>query len=279
VARHSKRYREAVEAVDAERIYSLEEALGILVSLPGARFDESVEIAVNLGVDPKHADQMVRGAIGLPHGVGRDVRVLVFAKGDKETEAEEAGADFVGGEELAKRIQSEGWLEFDRVIAAPDMMGVVGRLGRVLGPRGLMPNPKLGTVTPNVGQAVREQKAGKVEYRVDKAGIVHCAIGKSSFGAEKLWENASALIDALNKAKPAVAKGTYMKKIAVSTTMGPGRQGRSRVAARVEGRLRAGVRACLPVHRRKRRSPTWARRCPGQRASSWRTIEGWPSRT
>ncbi len=222
MARHSKRYATAVQAIDVMKTYSLEEALEVLKGLPQAKFDESVDIAINLGVDPKHADQMVRGAIVLPHGIGKDVRVLVFAKGDKEHEARDAGADFVGGDELAKKIQNEGWLEFDRVIASPDMMGVVGKLGRVLGPRGLMPNPKLGTVTPNVGQAVQEQKAGKVEYRVDKAGIIHCAIGKRSFDLEKLWQNASALIETIAKAKPPAAKGTYMKKIAVSTTMGPG---------------------------------------------------------
>ncbi len=220
--KQSKRYKQAFEAIDADRLYSLEDAFGAMLELPTAKFDESVDIAINLGVDPKHADQMVRGAIVLPHGVGKDVRVLVFAKGDKEKEAQEAGADFVGGDELAKKIQDEGWLDFDRVIATPDMMGVVGRLGKVLGPRGLMPNPKLGTVTPNVAQAVSDQKSGKVEYRVDKSGIIHCAIGKRSFTLEKLVENASALIDVVLKAKPASAKGTYMKKIAVSTTMGPG---------------------------------------------------------
>jgi large subunit ribosomal protein L1 len=220
--RQSKRYKQAAETIDAERLHSLEEAFETMLQLPTAKFDESVDIAINLGVDPKHADQMVRGAIVLPHGVGKDVRVLVFAKGDKEKEAQEAGADFVGGDDLAKKIQDEGWLEFDRVIATPDMMGVVGRLGKVLGPRGLMPNPKLGTVTPNVAQAVSDQKSGKVEYRVDKSGIIHCAIGKRSFSKEKLIENASALIDTVLKAKPAAAKGTYMKKIAVSTTMGPG---------------------------------------------------------
>jgi large subunit ribosomal protein L1 len=212
----------AVEAIDRTRLYPLQEAIQVLKGLPETKFDESVDIAINLGVDPKHADQMVRGAIVLPHGVGKAVRVLVFAKGDKENEAKDAGADYVGGEELANRIQNEGWMEFDRVIASPDMMGVVGKLGRVLGPRGLMPNPKLGTVTPNVRQAVEEQKAGKIEYRVDKAGIIHCAIGKRSFDAEKLWENASALIDIVLRAKPSTAKGTYMKKIAISTTMGPG---------------------------------------------------------
>ena len=218
----SKRYRQARDGVDPEKLYSLEEALKRLKDAPAAKFDETVDIAINLGVDPKHADQMIRGAIVLPNGVGRSTRVLVFAKGDKEKEALEAGADHVGADELAKKIQDEGWFDFDRVIATPDMMGVVGRLGRVLGPRGLMPNPKLGTVTPNIGDAVRDQKAGKVEYRVDKAGIVHCGIGKVSFDSEKLWENASALLDVILKAKPASTKGTYVKKIAVSSTMGPG---------------------------------------------------------
>ncbi len=219
--KQSKRFKKAIDGVDLDRLYSLEEAFKMVKSVPVAKFDETVDIAINLGVDPKHADQMIRGAIVLPNGVGRDTRVLVFAKGDKENEAKEAGADYVGGDELAKKIQ-DGWFEFDRVIATPDMMGVVGRLGRVLGPRGLMPNPKLGTVTPNVGDAVRDQKAGKVEYRVDKAGIVHCGIGKVSFDTEKLWQNASALIDVIVKAKPASTKGIYLKKIAVSSTMGPG---------------------------------------------------------
>jgi large subunit ribosomal protein L1 len=222
VAKNGKRFKMAIEAVDKTRLYDLQEAIVLLKGLPETKFDESVDLAINLGVDPKHADQMVRGAIVLPHGVGKSVRVLVFAKGDKENEAKAAGADHVGGEELANRIQNEGWMDFDRVIASPDMMGVVGKLGRVLGPRGLMPNPKLGTVTPNVAQAVEEQKAGKVEYRVDKSGIIHCAIGKRSFGADALWENASALIDVVLKARPASTKGIYMKKIAISTTMGPG---------------------------------------------------------
>jgi large subunit ribosomal protein L1 len=220
--KQSKRFRQAREAVDPDKLYSLEDALKQIKDSPAAKFDETVDIAINLGVDPKHADQMIRGAIVLPNGVGRTTRVLVFAKGDKEKEALEAGADHVGGDELAKKIQDEGWFDFDRVIATPDMMGVVGRLGRVLGPRGLMPNPKLGTVTPNVGDAVRDQKAGKVEYRVDKAGIVHCGIGKVSFDSEKLWENASALLDVILKAKPASTKGMYVQKIAVSSTMGPG---------------------------------------------------------
>jgi large subunit ribosomal protein L1 len=219
--KQSRRFKQAVEGIDFDRLYSLEEAFKMVKAVPVAKFDETVDIAINLGVDPKHADQMIRGAIVLPNGVGRATRVLVFAKGEKEKEAQDAGADHVGGDELAEKIQG-GWFEFDRVIATPDMMGVVGRLGRVLGPRGLMPNPKLGTVTPNVGDAVREQKAGKVEYRVDKAGIVHCGIGKVSVDDEKLWRNASALIDVIMKAKPASTKGTYMKKIAVSSTMGPG---------------------------------------------------------
>ena len=222
MASQSKRYRAAAERIDRDKTYPLNEAIGILKECEGPKFDESVELAINLGVDPKHADQMVRGAIVLPHGIGKDTRILVFAKGEKEKEAKAAGADYVGGEELAKKIQDEGWLEFDRVIATPDMMSVVGRLGKVLGPRGIMPNPKLGTVTMDVGNAVREQKAGKVEYRVDKAGIVHVAIGRKSFDAEKLVANAATLIDVVVKAKPATTKGGYMKKISVSTTMGPG---------------------------------------------------------
>lgn len=217
----SKRFNEAAGRVDREKLYAIGDAVTLLKDLPAPKFDESVDIAVRLGVDPKHADQMVRGAIVLPHGTGREVRILVFAKGDKEAEARDAGADHVGGDDLAKKIQ-EGWLEFDRVIATPDMMGVVGRLGKVLGPRGLMPNPKLGTVTPDVARAVSEQKSGKVEYRVDKTGIVHCSIGKRSFDSNQLLDNFGALIDAIDKAKPASTKGTYMKSIGLSTTMGPG---------------------------------------------------------
>ncbi len=220
--RASKRYRNARDAVDREKLHTLEEAVRIIAAQPTAQFDETVDIAINLGVDPRHADQMVRGAIVLPHGIGKETRVLVFAKGEKEKEAEAAGADYVGGEEFAKKIQNEGWLEFERVIATPDMMSVVGRLGKVLGPRGLMPNPKLGTVTMDVGAAVGEHKAGKVEYRVDKAGIIHVVVGKRSFDAQKIVENAAALIDAVVKAKPPAAKGIYMKKISISTTMGPG---------------------------------------------------------
>ena len=217
----SKRMRAGAGAVDRLRAYPLREAVELLKSAPPLKFDESVDLAVTLGVDPKHADQMVRGGLVLPHGTGRSVRILVFAKGEKEKEATAAGADHVGGEDLAKRIQ-EGWLDFDRVIATPDMMGVVGRLGRVLGPRGLMPNPKLGTVTADVGRAIAEQKSGKVEYRVEKAGIVHVSIGKRSFTVDQLVDNATTLIDALARAKPSSAKGTYMKRITISSTMGPG---------------------------------------------------------
>lgn len=222
MARRSKRYRKAAESIDSDKLYTLEDAIAVIKSFPATVLDESVDLAINLAVDPKHADQMVRGAVVLPHGIGKAVRVLVFAKGDKEQEARDAGADFVGGDDLAKKIQDEGWMEFDRVIASPDMMGVVGRLGKVLGPRGLMPNPKLGTVTPNVAQAVGEQKAGKVEFRVDKAGIIHCSIGKRSLEAQAIVENASELITTVQKARPATTKGIYMKKITVSTTMGPG---------------------------------------------------------
>jgi large subunit ribosomal protein L1 len=221
-SRASKRFKAATALVDRNKSYTLPEAVALLKQTPGARFDESVELAINLGVDPKHAEQMVRGAVVLPHGVGKTARVLVFAKGAKEKEAREAGADHVGGEELAKKISEESWLDFDRVIATPDMMGVVGRLGKILGPRGLMPNPKLGTVTMDVGNAVREQKTGKVEYRVDKAGIVHVAVGKRSFEPEQLVANAGALIDVVMRAKPAASKGAYLKKITISTTMGPG---------------------------------------------------------
>jgi large subunit ribosomal protein L1 len=217
----SKRYRGAAETVDRSKAYSLQDAVALLKAMDGAKFDESVDLAINLGVDPKHADQMVRGAIVLPHGIGKDTRVLVFAKGEKEKEARDAGADFVGGEEFAKKIQEESWLDFDRVIATPDMMSVVGRLGKILGPRGVMPNPKLGTVTMDVGAAVREQKAGKVEYRVDKAGIIHVAVGKRSFEANQLVDNAALLIDVVMKAKPAVSKGIYLKKVVLTSTMGP----------------------------------------------------------
>ena len=217
----SKRMTQALSQMDRDRNYALREAVELLKAAPSAKFDESVDLSVNLGVDPKHADQMVRGGLVLPHGTGKTVRILVFAKGEKEKEAQAAGADHVGADDLAKKIQ-EGWLEFDRVIATPDMMGVVGRLGKVLGPRGLMPNPKTGTVTMDVTRAVSEQKSGKVEYRVEKAGIVHVSVGKKSFSVDQLVDNATALIDALVRAKPASAKGTYLKKISISTTMGPG---------------------------------------------------------
>jgi large subunit ribosomal protein L1 len=218
----AKAYAKASAQIEADKAYSVEEAVDLAKRVAHAKFDETVELAVRLGVNPKHADQMVRGAVLLPHGTGKSVRVIVFAKGEKEREAREAGADVVGAEDLAQKIQNENWLDFDRVIATPDMMGVVGRLGRILGPRGLMPNPKLGTVTMDVTTAVREQKAGKVEYRVDKAGIIHAVIGKRSFDVAKLVDNAAALLGAVLRARPAAAKGIYMKKISISTTMGPG---------------------------------------------------------
>ncbi len=222
MAKVGKRLRAARAKIDRQRRYPLEEAVAALLATDAARFDETVELAVRLGVDPRQADQNVRGTCQLPHGTGRSVRVLVFAKGDKVREALEAGADHAGGEELASRISGEGWLEFDRAIATPDMMAVVGRLGKILGPRGLMPNPKVGTVTMDVAKAVKELKAGKVEYRVEKAGIVHVPIGKRSFGVEKLVENARAVIQSLIRAKPAAAKGTYLKAVSLATTMGPG---------------------------------------------------------
>ena len=223
MAKRSKRYRKAAERIDRARRYPLDEAIRTLVAEDGkAKFDETVELAVKLGVDPRQADQNVRGTVILPHGTGKSVRVLVFAKGDKAKEAQEAGADHVGAEDIAKKIQEEQWLDFDTAIATPDMMGVVGRLGKVLGPRGLMPNPKVGTVTFDVGKAVREVKAGKVEFRVEKAGIVHVPIGKRSFGPERLIENAHTLLTSLLRAKPAAAKGNYMQSVAVATTMGPG---------------------------------------------------------
>ena len=217
----AKRHRVALDQVDRTKKHTLEEAIALVKKSAYAKFDETVEIAVRLGVNPKYADQMVRGAIVLPHGTGQTVRVLVFAKGDKEREAREAGADFAGSDELIQRVQ-EGFLDFDRVIATPDMMSSVGKLGRILGTRGLMPNPKVGTVTFDVEKAVQEAKAGKVQYRVEKAGIVHCRIGKLSFSDDKLVENARALVQALIRVKPSTAKGTYLKSIALSSTMGPG---------------------------------------------------------
>jgi large subunit ribosomal protein L1 len=217
-----KKYREAAKKIDPERRYSLEEALQIVVQNKIAKFDETVEIAVRLGVDPRQADQNVRGTVVLPHGTGSVARVLVVAKGEKEREAREAGADFVGGEEIIKRIQEENWLDFDRVIATPDMMGQVGRIGKILGPRGLMPNPKVGTVTFDIAKAVAEIKAGKVDYRVDKAGVVHARVGKLTFGEQKLLDNIKALLGAIVRSKPASAKGNYVRSVALSTTMGPG---------------------------------------------------------
>jgi large subunit ribosomal protein L1 len=211
----------ALQKPDKSRRYALSEAISLVKELAFANFDESVDVAVRLGVDPKHADQMVRGAVVLPHGTGKTNRVLVFAKGEKVSEAEAAGADFVGGDDLVAKI-NEGWLDFDTVIATPDMMGQVGRLGRVLGPRGLMPNPKVGTVTFDVSKAVSEAKAGKVEFRVEKAGIVHAQVGKKSFGEPELAGNVQSLVGALVKAKPPAAKGTYLRSITLSSTMGPG---------------------------------------------------------
>ncbi len=216
-----RRRNEALEKVDRQRRYSLQEACSLVKEVSFARFDETVDVAVRLGVNPKHADQMVRGAVVLPHGTGKTNRVLVFAKGDKAKEAEEAGADHVGADELVAKVQ-EGWLEFDTVVATPDMMGQVGRLGRILGPRGLMPNPKVGTVTFEVSKAVRDAKAGKVEFRVERAGIVHAPVGKRSFESSAIEDNVRAIIGALAKAKPASAKGTYMRSITLSSTMGPG---------------------------------------------------------
>ena len=217
----SKRLNAARTQVDRLRAYPVLAAFELVKQTSSTKFNETVDVAVNLGVDPRHADQMVRGAVVLPHGTGKTIRVAVFAKGEKEREAREAGADIVGGDELAQRIQ-EGFMDFDATIATPDMMGVVGRLGRVLGPRGLMPNPKVGTVTFDVAQAVRDMKAGRVEFRVEKAGILHAPLGKASFTAEQLADNFAALIDTLNRLKPATAKGTYMRRITVSSTMGPG---------------------------------------------------------
>lgn len=219
--RRGKRYQEALKKIEPGRTYEVAEACALVKETAVARFDETVELAVRLGVDPRHADQMVRGAVALPHGTGKAVRVVAFAKGERAREAEAAGADVVGDEELVARIQG-GWLDFDVAVATPDMMGAVGRLGKILGPRGLMPNPKSGTVTMEIGTAVREIKAGKIEFRTEKAGIVHVPVGKVSFPAEHLAENVYAVLDALVRAKPAAAKGTYVRSVTLSTTMGPG---------------------------------------------------------
>lgn len=220
--KHGKKYLESSKQYDKYKLYDPREGLETVLATHKANFDETVELHVRLGVDPRHADQQVRGAVVLPHGTGRKVRVLVFAKGEKAQEAKDAGADYVGDEELAQKIQKESWFDFDVCVATPDMMGVVGRIGRILGPKGLMPNPKSGTVTMDVAKAISDIKAGKVEYRVDKTSIVHCPIGKVSFGVDKLEENLMALMEAIVKAKPAAAKGTYLKSITLATTMGPG---------------------------------------------------------
>jgi large subunit ribosomal protein L1 len=220
--KHGKNYLESAKLVDRSKLYEPEEALDLVQQIAKAKFDETIELSIRLGVDPRHADQQVRGAVVLPHGTGKDVKVLVIAKGEKAREAEEAGADFVGDEDMIAKIQNENWFGFDVCVATPDMMGLVGRLGRVLGPKGLMPNPKSGTVTMDVAKAIKDIKAGKVEYRVDKSSIVHVPIGKKSFGTEKLNENLQALMDAIIKAKPAAAKGTYLRSVVLSSTMSPG---------------------------------------------------------
>ncbi len=220
--KHGKKYQDSFKQIDRQKLYDPREGIEAVLKTAKAKFDETVEVSIRLGVDPRHADQQVRGAVVLPNGTGKKVRVLVFAKGEKAKEAQEAGADYVGDEDLVKKIQTENWFDFDVCVATPDMMGVVGRIGRVLGPKGLMPNPKSGTVTMDVTKAIADIKAGKVEYRVDKTSIVHCPVGKVSFGADKIEENLSTLMDAIIKAKPATAKGTYLKSIVVSTTMGPG---------------------------------------------------------
>lgn len=217
-----KNYQDSAKLFDSAKLYDPSEALGLVVQTAKAKFDETIEVHIRLGVDSRHADQQVRGAVVLPNGTGKTKKVLVFAKGDKAAEAEAAGADFVGAEDMLAKIQGENWFGFDVVVATPDMMGIVGRLGKVLGPKGLMPNPKSGTVTMDVKKAVEELKAGKIEYRLDKTNIIHCPLGKASFGAEKLIENYTTLYDAVLKAKPAAAKGQYMKSIVVTSTMGPG---------------------------------------------------------
>ena len=220
--KHGKKYVDSLKVVDRTKLYDPNEALDVCVKTAAAKFDETVEVHVKLGVDSRHADQQVRGAIVLPHGTGKNIRVLAICKEDKVDAAKEAGAEYVGGADLIAKIQNEGWMDFDVVITTPDMMGMVGRLGKVLGPRGLMPNPKAGTVAPDIGRAVQEAKAGKIEYRLDKTNIIHCVIGKASFGVEKLQENFDALLGAIIKAKPASSKGQYIKSCVVAATMGPG---------------------------------------------------------
>jgi len=222
MSNRGKKYQEMMNKIDKTKSYTALEAVDLLKATRYAKFDETVEVAVNLGVNPRHADQMVRGAVVFPHGLGKTTKVVVFAKGDKEKEARDAGADFVGGQDLITKILDEGWLNFDKAIATPDMMGLVGKVARILGPRGLMPNPKVGTVTFDIAQAVKEMKAGRAEFRVDKAGIIHAPIGKASFESQKLVENLQALIELLARLKPSTAKGVYMKKATLSSTMGPG---------------------------------------------------------
>ena len=220
--KRGKKYQESIKLLDKSKLYDPAEAVDLAVKMSKAKFDETVEAHIKLGVDSRHADQQVRGAVVLPHGTGKKIRVLVFAKGDKAIEAQNAGADYVGAEELIPKIQNENWFEYDIIVATPDMMGVVGRLGKILGPKGLMPNPKAGTVTMDVTKAINDIKAGKIEYRLDKTNIIHCVIGKVSFGKEKLSENFSTLLGAIVKAKPAAAKGQYLRSVSVSSTMGPG---------------------------------------------------------
>ena len=220
--KHGKKYVDGAKRIERSRLYDTQEALDLCVKTGTAKFDETVEVHVKLGVDGRHADQQVRGAIVLPHGTGKTVRVLAICKPEKEDEARAAGAEFVGGNDMIQKIQSEGWMDFDVLITTPDMMGMVGRLGKILGPRGLMPNPKAGTVAPDIARAITEAKAGKIEYRLDKTNIIHCPIGKISFGTEKLTENFNTLLEAINKAKPAAAKGQYIRSCVVAATMGPG---------------------------------------------------------
>ncbi len=220
--KHGKKYIDSLKTIETAKLYEVEEAIGLVLDTAKAKFDETVELHVRLGVDPKQADQQVRGVLVLPNGTGKEVKVLVLAKGDKADEAKAAGADFVGAEEMIQKIQSENWFDYDVIITTPDMMGLVGRIGKVLGPKGLMPNPKSGTVTMDVAKAIKDTKAGKVEYRLDKNAIIHCAIGKKSFGVQKIKENYEALIEAIVKAKPAAAKGQYVKSVSLASTMGPG---------------------------------------------------------
>ena len=220
--KHGKKYVDGAKLIDRTKFYDADEAIELCVKTSTAKFDETVEVHIKLGVDGRHADQQVRGALVLPNGTGKKIRVLAICKGDKAEAAKEAGAEFVGAEDMVQKIQSEGWMDFDVLITSPDMMGLVGRLGKILGPRGLMPNPKAGTVTMDIGKAVKEAKAGKIEYRLDKTNIIHCAIGKASFGKEKLEENFNALMEAIVKAKPAASKGQYVRSCVIASTMGPG---------------------------------------------------------